>query len=197
MARQRNPSIIVPPTMNRYTDSHGLAGCRNGETSSSTGRLAIPLGTRRRRLKESVLFASPFSSLFLFATLIVGALLSHLPAGNCLEPVFTSSSSVPVDDSLAAASYSYHRPTPFAPDYRPECDIIFPASAKSHSESFHPPSSLSSSAPFTSSSYFTHLAPVSQGDSFLNDNDLSSFYSKSSVSSSHSANSYLSTFAPG
>ncbi|KAJ6223481.1 hypothetical protein RDWZM_002026 [Blomia tropicalis] len=36
----------------------------------------------------------------------------------------------PETSAASTTSYGFHRPTPFAPDYRPECDIIFPASAR-------------------------------------------------------------------
>jgi len=116
----------------------------------------------------------------------------------CLLPtVFISSVtsfSTSSSESLSS-SYSFHRPTPLSPDYRPECDLIFPASKGKSSFQSSPSSVSSSTSAFAfGPSYFNQLDQSPSGD-LLSSNELSSFYHKTSSSSS-SIDQYLSSFSP-
>ena len=173
--------------MHRPSDQSLCSAGLRHRARSTQCRVAL-ISPRRRRHKELGLLAF-YTNSFHIATIpfVFAIILMFVPAVVLSNQVLSSSSS----DIFPPSSFSYSRPTPFAPDYRPECDIVFPASTKSDSSSsFHSTSSTPASSHF-GSSYFNSIDHQPHGE-FLS-NDLSSFYHKSS---SQTVNSYLSSFAP-
>lgn len=144
-----------------------------------------------------------------------------LAAGRDVVPTSATSSSsttssssgpprTPITDEMhlpeaqASSQYNFRRPSPFNPDYRPDCDLIFPASSQvaavhetepssAFIPSAHlPPPSLPASSHY-GASYFSQLDHQPHGEFLSNSEDVSSFMPSSS---SKPSNAYLSNFAP-
>ena len=240
----REPRAVIPitTTITSTTKSSTLPSSPPPPTTMTVVDIRSQVNAQRRRHKvpcctarlPSAFPPSPFSTILLLTCTLSLLIPTIVCAENALLTSSTSISpstpprapllpssppplaghSLHSPEAQASSPYTFHRPSPFSPEYRPDCDLIFPASSKPMvGDVVHesePPSAFLDSAPAPPSSlptsshfgaaYFSQLdnqppMPPPQGDGFLANDDVSSFFSNS-PSVSKPTNAYLSSFAP-
>src|SRR5699024_7307513 len=148
---------------------HRVPSTRPSSSSSSRSAICSDSAMCNRHSGPHSLLS--WRHLFLFVFLLP-------PSTHSIEP----------SPSIPPPSYAYARPTPFSPYYRPECDLIFPASyASTHNkpphQTIYTTTSLSAEKPYydvppshLSPSHSSSAEPADLTNELLSEFDLTNLY---------------------